>query len=869
MDDLLPRMLVGLQYSVVTNARNFGFLRSANIGLEQARARRLNALILNSDAFIAPGVLTELMSVMATDRLNGFVSPRSNNATICNSPYPGRFRALDECDARAAHLAIQHRLPRQTVTPTTVGFCMLIHWRMLVEFGIFDPVFGEGYNEETDLVLRAGRAGYRALLANHAFVYHIGSASFELTEKSPLEREVANRRILLERFPFYDEAVQRYFTSADYRAESLLGGFVEGLSGRPRLLFDSLYLGCYYNGTFKVTVSILKAFAEAFPDDFELVVACSPAAWDFHDLGAIPGLGRFDGASFEAGDFAACVRLSPPFSEVELRSFVAAAPVTIAMIHDTIALDCLALNQQNLGRLWGLMSDAASGLVFTSESARTQYKAHFSPANGLAETTALLSTSAAEYQPMDAPPLPGSAILVVGNHYAHKACSETVEALLAQVPHGDILVLGAVESRSPRVRAYPSGELDPVQIDGLYAAASVVVYPSHHEGFGLPILEALARKRPVVARRLPSIVEIAMHVPQLANVHLADTTVELATLAAACPPWSDRRDETIRVRSWGDVASDLRRLIAECTTTIDKPSLARRMRALADPAAGRHDSVTAPASVARRPWAERLQFKLAHFLELTASRQTAEQLVAKADSGRDVGDFARAAAFYRSALRLKPAMAGIWVQYGHALKETGKVERATAAYGKALALESDTADTHLQLGHALKLQNRHQEARAAFETSLALDPDLAAAKSELQLLEEGDRRHLRRAMMNAHRARGRNAVGVVTCVVAQGSQVLFAGGSDKALAALLRSSGRVRHATVYLAAEPTPALARVIERSPVPRVLIAREARSGTLHASARLTVQRGVLQDEAKLLDEAKSRPPGGGEPRSATARA
>jgi glycosyltransferase involved in cell wall biosynthesis len=52
------------------------------------------------------------------------------------------------------------------------------------------------------------------------------------------------------------------------------------------------------------------------------------------------------------------------------------------------------------------------------------------------------------------------------------------------------------------------GPVDRATLDRLYARAGAVVVPSLYEGFGLPVLEALARGRPVVAARNSSLPEV-------------------------------------------------------------------------------------------------------------------------------------------------------------------------------------------------------------------------------------------------------------------------------------------------------------------------------------------------------------------------
>ena len=57
--------------------------------------------------------------------------------------------------------------------------------------------------------------------------------------------------------------------------------------------------------------------------------------------------------------------------------------------------------------------------------------------------------------------------------------------------------------------------------------------------------------------------------------------------------------------------------------------------------------------------------------------------VIRADRARETGDWAVAARLYRTALDRYPRNAPIWVQYGHALKESGEpAEAETSADGQ-------------------------------------------------------------------------------------------------------------------------------------------------------------------------------------------
>ncbi len=53
------------------------------------------------------------------------------------------------------------------------------------------------------------------------------------------------------------------------------------------------------------------------------------------------------------------------------------------------------------------------------------------------------------------------------------------------------------------------GQVTDADLPGLYAGADVFAFPSRHEGFGLPVLEAMAQGTPVLASDIPALQEVA------------------------------------------------------------------------------------------------------------------------------------------------------------------------------------------------------------------------------------------------------------------------------------------------------------------------------------------------------------------------
>jgi glycosyltransferase involved in cell wall biosynthesis len=108
--------------------------------------------------------------------------------------------------------------------------------------------------------------------------------------------------------------------------------------------------------------------------------------------------------------------------------------------------------------------------------------------------------------------------------------------------------------------------------------------------------------------------------------------------------------------------------------------------------------------------------------------------VTAGDRARDARNWPDAARHYREALELSANDDAIWVQLGHALKESGDLAGAEAAYRQAVSIDSNVSDTYLQLGHVLKIQNRKDEAASSYLKALSVDPKSRDAYMELRPL---------------------------------------------------------------------------------------------------------------------------------------
>jgi glycosyltransferase involved in cell wall biosynthesis len=117
-------------------------------------------------------------------------------------------------------------------------------------------------------------------------------------------------------------------------------------------------------------------------------------------------------------------------------------------------------------------------------------------------------------------------------------------------------------------------------------------------------------------------------------------------------------------------------------------------------------------------------------------KNTVSGYISIADRCRDARNWESARTNYEEALALNPNLQPIWIQLGHARKESGDLVAAEEAYRQALQLKPSDADTYLQLGHLYKIRNQMGQALEAYMQAQELDPSLGDARVEIDRMRE-------------------------------------------------------------------------------------------------------------------------------------
>lgn len=462
---------------------NRGFVATCNLGQQELLKPGHDLLLLNSDTEVTGGFLEEMQSVLHLHEKHAVVTPRSNDATIFSIPWSGE--RLPPAESYALWQGIHELLPRYTLMPTAIGFCMLIKSRLVDLFGLFDEIYSPGYNEENDFVRRINRYGYSAVAANWVYIFHHESSSFG-PRRAALES--SHRKILLERYPEYERVVDEY---ARYHVDPVDVFAESWLPHRPRILFDLFHLEPKHSGTSDFALNLLREAYPLIEREFDLYVGIDKALPFFaHEL---RGYRIYEDRPNFRMTFDLLYKPCQIFTWIDFARMTRLAPRIAYTLQDIIGVRCSYLSGANREILFQRTAKLADRVFTISSFSRDDFQAFYGsniPMQVIYHGTNMGVTEA-EFRP-------GEYVLVMGNAFAHKGVSEALAHLNADLP---IVVLGGArfsKNLPKNIRVLESGTRSRQQMRDLLVKARVLVYPSHYEGFGLPVVDALALGKPVV-----------------------------------------------------------------------------------------------------------------------------------------------------------------------------------------------------------------------------------------------------------------------------------------------------------------------------------------------------------------------------------
>lgn len=183
------------------------------------------------------------------------------------------------------------------------------------------------------------------------------------------------------------------------------------------------------------------------------------------------------------------------------------------------------------------------------------------------------------------PGLPEQFVLYLGSNKPHKNLVRLVEAwsqVGSQFPEHTLVIAGAWLSDYPESRQRAEalglasirwlGRVAEEDLPALYSAAEAFVFPSLYEGFGLPVLEAMACGTPVTCSQTSSLPEIAGDAAVFFDPQDTDDIIQSLVQVLA----SDSLQEELRIKGLHRASQFAWRRTAEATLSLYREMAGRR-----------------------------------------------------------------------------------------------------------------------------------------------------------------------------------------------------------------------------------------------------------------------------------------------------
>ncbi len=483
-----PTELAGPPHCVRWHKADADVLRLAS----ERAAERGHLVVVFAPLLPDASIIQRLLRAFDLDELVGFTQPRFSDATndrIWLVPTDGEQRS-EQLPRQSLSL-----LPETYLTTEHLAACVAVRRELAAGIAYASEPTENVAVGLLNEMRNARRRGYRTLVLNRLVV----PSSQSIVGAYPLHdtRPELQGPALAVRSRRPDEwssgGVHR-------RRESLVA---KARRSRPTeklpILLDCRGVVGHHNGTSEATFGLLDGIGLEHPEwDIELLFGAGAAVYH-RVVQRLPKMRVRTTLPDER--YAAAICLNQPWHLSTVTELHDRALVIAFNILDTIAWDVVYLANPEVDKVWHFIAEHADGLMYISNFTRERFNFRFRVDPGVREAVTYLSFAAEDYRDPRAAALPQmDHILVFGNHYDHKAVAPTVELLTRAFPYQRIEALGAKTQPHQNVNVVHSGHLPTHEIDRLIATARIVVFPSHYEGFGLPVVKALSYGRTVIVR---------------------------------------------------------------------------------------------------------------------------------------------------------------------------------------------------------------------------------------------------------------------------------------------------------------------------------------------------------------------------------